>query len=156
MWSVWCRVCRLHQPTFTPTYWRIPVVSIGKHLKNDHGLETIGDLTNNFSVLKCNGKLDCPIHEIFFIKKIRPCLNTQSDSISTKPSVCVTFYMHILRFIASYSTYYVVKFYSFSLEVTQMRAGQFVGVMFSRERNVVWSAVFEIKWRYDSRTCWTI
>ena len=31
--------------------------AIGKHLKNDHGLETIGDLTNNFSVLKkCNGK----------------------------------------------------------------------------------------------------
>ena len=26
--------------------------AIGKHLKNDHGLETIGDLTNNFSVLK--------------------------------------------------------------------------------------------------------
>ena len=25
--------------------------AIGKHLKNDHGLETIGDLSNNFSVL---------------------------------------------------------------------------------------------------------
>ena len=25
--------------------------AIGKHLKNDHGLKTIGDLTNNFSVL---------------------------------------------------------------------------------------------------------
>ena len=24
------------------------------------------------------------------------------------------------------------------------------------ERNVIWSAVFEIKWRYDPRTCWTI
>ena len=24
------------------------------------------------------------------------------------------------------------------------------------ERNVVWSAVFEIKWRYDPCTCWTI
>ena len=48
-----------------------------------------------------------------------------------------------------------------SYEVTQWRAGQFVGLMFSRERNVIWknvicSAVFEIKWRYDPRTCWTI
>jgi len=24
------------------------------------------------------------------------------------------------------------------------------------ERNVIWSAVFEIKWRYDPHTCWTI
>ena len=26
----------------------------------------------------------------------------------------------------------------------------------SYERNVIWSAVFAIKWRYDPRTCWTI
>ena len=59
--------------------------AIGKHLKNDHRLEIIGDLTNNFSVLKkCNGKLDCLIYEMLFIKKIRPCLNTQSDSIRAK------------------------------------------------------------------------
>ena len=60
-------------------------LAIGKHLKNDHGLETIGDLSNNFSVLKkCNGKLDCLIYEMLFIKKKRPCLNTQSDSIRAK------------------------------------------------------------------------
>ena len=59
--------------------------AIGNHLKNDHGLETIGDLTNNFSVLKkCNGKLDCLIYEMLFIKKKRPCLNTQSDSMRAK------------------------------------------------------------------------
>ena len=45
-----------------------------------------------------------------------------------------------------------------SYEVSQLRVGQFLGLMFSRERNVVWkkcyiSAVFEIKWRYDPRTC---
>ena len=33
-----------------------------KHLKNNHGLENIGDLTNN-------GKLDCLIYEMLFIKK---------------------------------------------------------------------------------------
>ena len=33
--------------------------AIGKHLKNDHGLETIGDITNNLSVLKkCNEKTE--------------------------------------------------------------------------------------------------
>ena len=33
-------------------------------------LETIGDLTNNFSVLKkCNGRLDCLIYEMLFITK---------------------------------------------------------------------------------------
>ena len=59
--------------------------AIGNHLKNDHGLETIGDLTNNFSVLKkCKGKLECLIYEMLFIKKKRPCLNTQSDSIHAK------------------------------------------------------------------------
>ena len=44
--------------------------AIGKHLKNDHSLETIGDLTKNFSVLKkCNGKLDCLIYEMLFIRR---------------------------------------------------------------------------------------
>ena len=58
--------------------------AIGKHLKNDHGLETIGDLTNNFSVKKCNGKLDCVTYEMLFIKKKRPCLSTQSNYIHAK------------------------------------------------------------------------
>ena len=59
--------------------------AIDWHLKNDHGLETIGDLTNNFSVLKkCNGKLDFLIYEMLFITKKRPCLDTQSDSVRAK------------------------------------------------------------------------
>ena len=42
-------------------------------------------LVCNFSVLKkCNGKLECLIYEMLFIKKKRPCLNTQSDSICAK------------------------------------------------------------------------
>ena len=86
--------------------------AIGKHIKNDHGLETIGNLTNNFSFLKKrNGKLDCLICEMFFIKKMRPCLNTQSHSIRAKLFNCLffyihilRFYMHMLRFITSYGT----------------------------------------------------
>ena len=56
----------------TPTYWRTSSSS------NRHGMETIGDLTNNFSVLKkCNEKLDCLIYEMLFKKKKKPCLNAQ-------------------------------------------------------------------------------
>ena len=29
-------------------------------------------------------------------------------------------------------------------------------INYSFERNVIWSAVFEVNWRYDPRTCWTI
>ena len=44
--------------------------AIGKYLMNDHSIETIGDLSSNFPVLKnCNGKLDCLIYEMLFIKK---------------------------------------------------------------------------------------
>ena len=56
---------RLHQRIDEQRY-----SAIGKNLKNDHGLETIGELTNNFSVLKkCNGKLACLIYEILFIRR---------------------------------------------------------------------------------------
>jgi len=59
--------------------------TIGEHLTNDHGIKTISDLNSNFSVLKnCNGKLDCLIYEMSFIKKKKPSLNTQSDSIRAK------------------------------------------------------------------------
>ena len=85
--------------------------AIGKHLKNDHRLETIGDLTNNFSVLKkCNGKLDCLIYEMLFIKKMRPCLNAQSDSIRAKLFIYIchpafTCIFYVLLFIALHGIY---------------------------------------------------
>ena len=59
--------------------------AIGKHLKNVHGLYNLDDLANNFSFLKkCNGKLDCLIYEMLFIRKKKSSLNTQSDSICAK------------------------------------------------------------------------
>ena len=59
--------------------------AIGKHLKNNHQVDTIGDLTSNFTILKkCQGKLDCLIFEMLWIRKKRPSLNTQSDSIRAK------------------------------------------------------------------------
>ena len=39
--------------------------AIGKHLKNNHQVDTIGDLTSNFTILKkCQGKLDRLIFEM--------------------------------------------------------------------------------------------
>ena len=57
--------------------------AIGKHLKNDHQVDKIGDQTSNFTILKkCQGKLDCLIQfEMLWIRKKKPSLNTQSDSI---------------------------------------------------------------------------
>lgn len=64
---------RLHQPIDEHHH-----SAIGRHLKNVHGLKTIGDLGSNFSVLKrCNGILDCLIGKILFIKEKKPRLNSQ-------------------------------------------------------------------------------
>ena len=69
-------IIKISERSFTHRY-----SAIGKLSKNDHGVETIGDLTNNFSVLKrCNGKLECLIYEMLFIKKKRPCLNTHNQT----------------------------------------------------------------------------
>ena len=44
--------------------------SIGKHLKNDHQVDTIGDLRSNFTILKrCQGKLHCLIEMLWNCKK---------------------------------------------------------------------------------------
>lgn len=57
----------------------------GNHLKNNHGIETIGYLTTNSFILKrCKRKLsDCLLYDMFFIKRNKPCLNKHSDSICT-------------------------------------------------------------------------
>ena len=56
--------------------------AIGKHLKNDYGLYNIVNLTSNFSILKkCDQKLDCLLYKMLFIRKKKPSMDTQSDSI---------------------------------------------------------------------------
>ena len=45
-----------------------------------------------FHVLaKCTSKFDCLIHEMLFIRKLKPGLNMQTDSIRAK-SICLTIY----------------------------------------------------------------
>ena len=60
--------------------------SICRHLQQDHDTTPRSlDLAKNFAVLrKCQGKMDCLVYEMLLIKKYRPSLNTQSDSIRAK------------------------------------------------------------------------
>ena len=57
--------------------------TIGYHVKDEHGGDSIG---NNVEIWKeCQSKLDCLIFEMFFlIRKLKPKLNKQSESISAK------------------------------------------------------------------------
>ena len=56
------------------------------HLQQDHDTSPRSlDLAKNFAVLrKCQGKMDCLVYEMLLIKKYRPSLNIQSDSIRAK------------------------------------------------------------------------
>ena len=58
--------------------------SVGKHFHEAHGLR---DRLNesHFKILrKCQGKLDCLVFEMLYIKKFKPNLNVQTDSIRAK------------------------------------------------------------------------
>ena len=64
---------------------------IGKHLKDEHNLRP-NNLHEQFAILrKCRGKFECLIYEISLIRKKRPTLNTQKDSI---PANCLFNYVH--------------------------------------------------------------
>ena len=60
--------------------------SICRHLQRDHDTTPRSlDLAKNFAVLrKCQGKMDCLVYQMLLIKKYRPSLNIQSDSIRAK------------------------------------------------------------------------
>ena len=101
-----CDLCDAEYVGYTSRHLRIDehrYSAIGKHLKNDHDLETIGGLTNNFSVLKkCNRKLDCLIYETFNIHKEEKAMLEHTIRPQTRKTIYlnfVAFYMHILRFI---------------------------------------------------------
>ena len=58
--------------------------AIAKHYKNVHG--TISqNLLKRFEVLKeCRNKFDCLVHEMLFIRALKPNLNVQPDYIRAK------------------------------------------------------------------------
>ena len=58
--------------------------TIGYHVKEEHDGDP-DSIGSNFEILKkCQSKLDCLIFEMFFIRKLKPKLNKQSDSIRAK------------------------------------------------------------------------
>ena len=65
--------------------------SICRHLQQDHDTTPRSlDLAKNFALLgKCQGKMDCLVCEMLLIKKYRPSLNIQSDSIRAKVFTCL-------------------------------------------------------------------
>jgi len=60
--------------------------SICKHLQRDHDEDPRSiNLTKSFTVLKkCQGKMDCLIYEMLLIRKHKPSLNVQLDSVRAK------------------------------------------------------------------------
>ena len=57
---------------------------IGKHLKVKHNQRPT-NRHEQFTILKkCHGKSECLIYEMLLIRKKRPTLNTQNDSIPAK------------------------------------------------------------------------
>ena len=59
--------------------------AIGKHLINIHGGIDTSSFSSHFSIFKkCQTKFDCLLYEMFFIKELKPSLNTQEDSIRAK------------------------------------------------------------------------
>jgi len=59
-------------------------LAIGKHFDEAHGLR---DRLNesHFKILrKCQGKFDCLMFEMLYIKKFKPNLKVQTDSIRAK------------------------------------------------------------------------
>ena len=57
---------------------------IGKHLKDEHNVMPF-NLRENFTILKnCRSNHECLIFEMLYIRKKRPKLNTQADSIRAK------------------------------------------------------------------------
>ena len=58
--------------------------AVGKHINEVHAAMA-PELTKMFSILKkCQGKLDCLVHEMLLIRERKPKLNAQSDSLRAK------------------------------------------------------------------------
>ena len=58
--------------------------AIGRHFLEAHGNNNLLR-ENQFTALrKCQSKFDCLVFEMFFIKKLKPNFNIQTDSIRAK------------------------------------------------------------------------
>ena len=58
--------------------------AMGRHRLADHGRTTAPPAASFSVIKKCASKFDCLIHEMFYIKELKPSLNVQSDSVRAK------------------------------------------------------------------------
>ena len=97
-WFLWCRLRRLNSPTpFSTCCW---TQKFGKHFHDAHGRSDLLNESHFKIVRKCQGKFDCLVFEMLYIKKFKPNLNVQADSIRAKLFVTYDFrnYSHRLLF----------------------------------------------------------
>ena len=89
VYSFTCDLCDSDYVGFTARHLHQRLVehkysAIGKHFSTAHG-DTSLLKESQFRILKkCQGKLDCLVYEMLFIKERNPSLNTQTDSIRAK------------------------------------------------------------------------
>ena len=89
VYSFSCDLCDSDYVGFTARHLHQRIVehkysAIGKHFSTAHG-DTSLLKESQFRILKkCQGKFDCLIYEMLFIKKRNPSLSTQTDSIRAK------------------------------------------------------------------------
>ena len=84
-----CGLCNTDYVGFTSRHLHQRVeehkrATIGYYVKEEHDGDP-DSIGSNFEILKkCQSKLDCLIFEMLFIRKLKPKLNKQSDSIRAK------------------------------------------------------------------------
>ena len=89
VYSFTCDLCDSDYVGFTARHLHQRIAehkysAIGKHFSTAHG-DTSLLKESQFRILKkCQGKFDCLVYEMLFMKERSPCLNTQTDSIRAK------------------------------------------------------------------------
>ena len=78
--------------------------AIGKHFHEEHGRRDCLNERHVKILRKCQGKFDCLAFEMLYIKKFKPDLNVQTDSMRAKR---LTLKLFLLLFVFSiYRTYF--------------------------------------------------
>ena len=81
-------ICAIQIMSATPRHFfffaeHIKNSAIGKHVITAHGRSYL-NASLPMILRKCQSKFDCLVFEMLFIKKLKPYLNVQADSILVK------------------------------------------------------------------------
>ena len=89
VYEVQCNSCNSNYIGYTSRHLHMRIEEhkysvIGKHLKNKHNERPTNLHEQSTALRKCRGKFECLTYEMLLIRKKRPTLNTQNDSIPAK------------------------------------------------------------------------